>query len=110
MIKRNFLKVLPIGASLLAFVALFTVLTAVRPAAAQAACGERSGLVEQLARSHGEGPVSMGLTADGRVLELLASPRGSWSILVTTANGLTCLVAAGKYWKEVAVSLGGPGA
>jgi len=35
----------------------------------------------------------------GDPLEPLASPEGSWSIIVTKAGGPTCLMSAGEGWR-----------
>ena len=42
----------------------------------------------------------MGLMADGRVLEVLASDNGSWTIIVTKATGESCGLASGKAWMK----------
>ena len=79
-----------------------------RPAAAQAACGERADILKNLERVHSETRQAMGLSIDGTVLEVLVSSAGNWTILVTHPNRLTCLVAAGEYWESVPVVASGP--
>jgi len=37
----------------------------------------------------------------GAVIEVLTSPRGTWTIIVTTADGVTCALASGNSWQEV---------
>ena len=93
---------LPLAGSVLAFVLLMITLSVARPAAAEPTCGERQHVLEQLALRHAEGPVSMGLMADGSVLEILRSEDGSWSILVTNPTGETCITAMGQNWELAA--------
>ncbi len=38
----------------------------------------------------------MGLAATTQLMEIYASPKGSWSLIVTLADGTTCLVASGQ--------------
>lgn len=81
--------------------ALISVPLLLLPAAvqAQAVCAPRQALVEVLKEEHREVPVSLGLTEDGRAAELFASPDGkTWTFVVTTPHGLSCVFAAGKDW------------
>ncbi|MFQ5786081.1 MAG: hypothetical protein ACE5H8_14835 [Alphaproteobacteria bacterium] len=71
------------------------------PAAAQAVCGERATFVAFLEENYAEQPVALGITAEGRLIELLTSPSGSWTMLVTYPNGPTCMVASGENWEEL---------
>ena len=50
----------------------------------------------------------MGLTSTGKVMELLTSSAGSWTILVTMPGGPTCVIAAGESWEELAVPTSEP--
>jgi hypothetical protein len=72
------------------------------PARAQAVCGERAELVRRLAAEFAEVPVGRGLSADGRMVEVFASPEGSWTLVATRPDGQTCLAAAGEAWEAVA--------
>ena len=86
-----------------AFVALATTLTvaASTPVLAQASnCAARDTIIAKLAKAYAEQPVSLGVTAQGGLLEVLASPDGTWTILVTLPNGPTCLVSHGDGWSE----------
>lgn len=73
-------------------------------AAAQAGnCAPRESVVDRLASKYGETRQSMGLGNDNAVIEVFASlASGTWTITVTTANGLTCLVASGQAFEELA--------
>ena len=53
----------------------------------------------------------MGLTANGGLLEVVASKDGSWTIIVTTPNGMSCGVASGMSWENTAeAKINDPGA
>lgn len=78
------------------------------PAKAQTAsnCAPREMVVERLATKYGESRQSMGLGANNAVVEVFASDEtGTWTITVTSVNGITCLVAAGQAFEELAEAL-----
>jgi hypothetical protein len=69
------------------------------PANAVRICGERDALLEQFAMQHDEKPQALGLGADGGVIEVLVSPEGGWTMLVTYPERPTCVVAMGEAWE-----------
>ncbi|MDP6346478.1 MAG: hypothetical protein QF491_23275 [Alphaproteobacteria bacterium] len=71
------------------------------PAQAQALCGERDNFLTHLGKNHKEAPTAMGVTSSGRVIEVLTSENGSWTIIVTHPNGTSCMLAAGEAWEAV---------
>lgn len=69
-------------------------------------CGPRDLVVTRLAEGYGETRQSMGLGANNSVIEVFASEEsGSWTITVTSPNGVTCLVASGQAFEELAEAL-----
>lgn len=69
------------------------------PAMAQKKCGPRDQLVSQLTDTYQEVSRGVGLTSATQVVEIWASEKtGSFSVLVTYPNGMTCILAAGKNW------------
>ena len=65
-------------------------------------CGPRAKVVETLAQKYKESRQSIGLATKGRVMEVYASDEtGSWTIVVTMPNGMTCLVASGQSFEDV---------
>ncbi len=60
------------------------------------ACAARVEVVQALASKYGETRQAMGLAATTQLMEIYASPTGSWSLTVTLADGTTCLVASGQ--------------
>ena len=98
--RTDFMKLalLSIGALLVA--------TGLAQAQSAQACAPRDQVVERLASKYGETRQSMGLGSNNAVMEVFASlDSGSWTITVTTADGLTCLVASGQAFEELAEAL-----
>lgn len=73
------------------------------PALAQGGqCGPRDAVVSHLATKYSETRRSVGLAANNTVMEVYASAEtGSWTITVTTAQGMTCMVASGQNFQPV---------
>ena len=71
------------------------------PAHGQGVCGDRDVLRETLKKRHDETPRHRGLSANGNVIEILTNDDGSWSLIVITPSGRTCLSAAGEAWEEL---------
>ena len=86
--------------------AVAMVITFAFPAAAQGPqCAAREAVIDRLATKYDEHPVSLGVTATGSLLEVLASPAGSWTIIVTIPGGPTCLVSTGDGWHDAPVQI-----
>ncbi len=81
------------------------------PASAQggpAVCRARDGLLSQLESKYGEVPVAIGV-ADGQLIELLTAKDGiTWTIILTSPKGLSCLIASGEGWRPLAPVPPGP--
>lgn len=98
-------KMLHLGA-LSAAAALYIVSTTDVAAQNARNCAPRDSVVDRLADGYGESRQSMGLGANNAVIEVFASDEtGSWTITVTTPNGLTCLVASGQSFETLAEAL-----
>lgn len=60
-------------------------------------CAPRDDVVEKLNLAYGETRRSLGLGDDNSLMEIFAShDTGTWTITVTSAQGITCLVATGQ--------------
>ncbi|HSA82039.1 MAG TPA: hypothetical protein VLE23_14580 [Geminicoccaceae bacterium] len=70
-------------------------------AAAAAMCGDREEILARLQQRHDESPTALGLSSDGGVLEVLVSPEGGWTILITYPKRPTCVVAVGEAWQTL---------
>ncbi len=78
--------------------------------AAGAPCGEHAVVVAGLAATYGETRRSLGIAANGGMLELFASDAtGTWTITVTMPGGATCLVASGQAYQAVSDAAPKPG-
>ena len=86
-------------------------LAAPQAAAPQARpCADRAQVVERLAERFGETLQSMGMHSNDGLLEVYASAEtGTWTILVTSPDGRSCLLAAGRMWEGNAAPLVKPG-
>jgi len=59
--------------------------------------------VDQLSEMFNEKVVGLGLGKNQQsVVELYVSSKGSWTILVTLTNGMSCIAAAGENWTDTA--------
>ncbi len=77
-------------------------------AQAQMACGTRDTVIEKLGEKYGEVRRGGGLAnPPTAIFEIWASDEGNrtWTILKTTPNGLTCVVAVGNGWQDDAGEL-----
>ncbi|KEJ89744.1 hypothetical protein [Sulfitobacter donghicola] len=93
-------------AALTAAAALFVLSTSSVKAQTSPNCGEREAVITRLADRYGETRQSVGLGSNNSMVEVFASDEtGSWTILVTTTAGMSCLVASGQAFEEVAEAL-----
>lgn len=75
------------------------------PATAEGFCAPRDMLVGRLAERYSERQQSIGLAGNDIMLEVFASEdSGTWTILMTRADGTSCLVASGTAYETVAAA------
>lgn len=67
-------------------------------------CGPRDKIIERLSARYAEQQSAIGMTSGGSLVELFISANGTWTFVHTTTEGLTCLLAAGQNWEELAPS------
>ncbi len=67
------------------------------------ACGTREVFVAILENDYGESSVALGLTRKGDLAEVYMSPDGSWTWMITSPDGTSCLVATGQSWESFPV-------
>ncbi len=87
-----------------AIVGLLTVNLAAPGAQAQQMgplCEARTTVLKMLNGNYAEKPNAMGLANNGTVVEVLRSEDGSWTIIMTAPNGVSCMLASGKHWQVV---------
>ena len=63
--------------------------------------GTADRVLDLLANKYKEAPVAAGVTNTGGLVEVLSTGKGdTWTIIITTPKGMSCLVAAGEAWRE----------
>lgn len=68
---------------------------------AQSACAERDTVVEKLEAKYGESFAGGGLQSANSVFEVwFSKEKGTWTILLTRADGVSCIMASGTNWRE----------
>ena len=74
----------------------------IAPAAwAQPVCGSHNTVSDNLKKAYSEAPVSMGITTGGGIIEIFASNEGSWTMVITQPDGVSCLIAVGQNWENL---------
>lgn len=72
------------------------------PAMAAENCAPRDRVLEHLSGAFGESRQSFGVAGGERVVETFANvDTGTWTLLVTTNSGLTCIIGAGENFQRV---------
>lgn len=80
---------------------LLGIVTTSLPAQAQTQCSSRANLVSQLTEKYGEVSQGVGLQSASQVIEVWSSKKtGSWTIIASRADGMSCVLATGRNWTE----------
>jgi len=82
---------------------------AVTATAQQMLCGEHEDIVQALKLNWQEDRTAIGLSSTGAVMEVYSSAEGTWTLLMTTPEGSTCLISAGEYFETIKVAEVGEG-
>ena len=69
-----------------------------RDARAQPACGPRAEVVKMLADKYHETARAAGTIRGQFLMEVYASEKDTWTILITDPMGKACIAAAGQAW------------
>ncbi len=65
-------------------------------------CDQRNKVLGHLAQKYKEAPIAVGVTSSGGIVEVLTTGDGeTWTIILSTPNGTSCLVAAGEGWRTI---------
>ena len=68
---------------------------------AQATCAARTTLIEKLETGYGEAFAGGGLQNSNSIFEVwFSEEKGTWTILMTRADGTSCIMASGTNWRE----------
>ena len=72
------------------------------PAGTRMPCHNATEIAKQLSSKYDEAPVAFGLQSNGNLLQVYASEdKNTWTVVSTTPNGMSCIVAAGKRWESL---------
>ena len=70
-------------------------------AQAQSNCAARDRVVQSLETSYGEVFAGGGMQNAQRIFEVwFSEEKGTWTILMTNADGKSCIMASGTNWRE----------
>jgi hypothetical protein len=67
-------------------------------------CGDRKIIVRNLHHSFGEILVGYGLSNAGTIIEIYAGRAGTWTMISTGPDRMTCIVATGEGWETTDAS------
>ncbi len=82
------------------FAVTMAFLTSIGIAQAAQQCDQRAKVLGHLAQTYKEAPVAIGVTNSGGIVEVLTTSDGAtWTIIISTPDGTSCLVAAGENWR-----------
>lgn len=77
------------------------ILTVPGVASAKAACFDRGDLIANLETKYGETFAGGGLQNQESIMEVWSSSeKGTWTVLMTRADGKSCIVATGTNWRD----------
>lgn len=72
----------------------------------QPQCNDRDNVLELLAKKYKETTIAAGVTNTGGLIEVLSDQKsGTWTIIVTSPRGMSCLVAAGEGWRQIQTTI-----
>lgn len=104
-IKSN-LKSLALGGFAMATLSAALIAVPFSNAQASAKCGPRKAIIKVLESVYSEGRVAVGLSASStQAYEIFVSDKGTWTLMMTTTAGATCIMAAGHNWEKVDESI-----
>ena len=81
--------------------AMVAILFVVQPVHAGSYCGERTEITKSLGMKYHEKLVASGLADAGSMIEIFASKKGTWTMIVTSPNGRSCYLASGENWEAM---------
>jgi len=97
----------PFIAWLLIAIAVVLAVVSCEAMAGQLTCGPRGEVKADLEQKYDEQTVAQGLSPDGLLIEVFASPAGTFTVTASNPQGFTCLLAAGEAWTTNMVEKGG---
>jgi hypothetical protein len=67
-------------------------------------CAGQQDMAAALLKAYGETRVSAGLASTGYLIQIFAGNSGSFTIIATGANGISCIAADGQGWSQTPVA------
>ncbi|SCB59760.1 hypothetical protein GA0061105_108117 [Rhizobium aethiopicum] len=64
-------------------------------------CAGRSDVIGFLERNFGEKLTAVGLVNQNAVLEVYAAKTGTWTLVVTDVQGISCILLSGDSWETM---------
>ena len=64
-------------------------------------CAPRAVVLQSLFNNFGEVPINRGLSTNGTMVEVLGNDKGTWTMLFTRPEGISCMVLTGEAWQAV---------
>jgi hypothetical protein len=62
-------------------------------------CSKREDVLKLLDKKYSESATGMGLIGDTNMIEVYVSEKGTFTILATNKQGVSCILAAGQNWE-----------
>lgn len=59
-------------------------------------CAPRETILQKLRHTYNERRVAIGLSADNSAIEMFASSTGSWTLIASRPDGITCILSFGQ--------------
>jgi hypothetical protein len=81
--------------------ASFVALMATPASSAENVCGKRDDIVSRLENGYQEFNSALGMSTNGGLVELYTSDKGTWTLMLTQPDGVSCLIAAGENWETI---------
>lgn len=88
-------------------IAAAVIATSASPSTAGPPCGRHEEVTKALTSKYQETRRVLGVINSRHVMEIFLSPEGTWTVLVTDTNGMSCITASGDAWQEVSVTVAG---
>lgn len=84
---------------------LYALIISVLPVSAQSVCAARTDMVKLFTEKYKEQRVGFGVTSRP-MIELFVSEKGSFSIITSYPNGISCLLTTGSDWQTEVLKKG----
>lgn len=64
-------------------------------------CGNHAALTRTLGEKYKETPKFIAITGNINLIEVFTSAAGTWTVLITSPDKITCIVASGDSWEAM---------